>query len=56
MEWDELRSRFDRLFVSQVTDYVSNKQLIDSYQTELLKLYDRWAGANTGISLHGDSV
>jgi hypothetical protein len=43
MEWDELRSRFDRHFVNQVIDErLSEQQLIDTYQTELVKLYDSW--------------
>ncbi|MFF2483531.1 hypothetical protein [Paenibacillus sp. NPDC058071] len=57
MEWDELRSRFDRLYNNvQALDAGLAGQSIDAYQAELLKLYDRWAGVNTETSLHGDSV
>ncbi len=44
MEWDELRSRFDRLYGTEAPDAGLAGQSIDAYQTELLKLYDRWAG------------
>lgn len=56
MEWEELRRRFDKLFVNQVTDDVSTEQLIDSYQGGLVHLYDRWISGNTEVSLQGDSV
>jgi len=58
MEWDELRSRFDRLYVAQASNAGVGEQSIDdyNYQTELVKLYDRWAGVNTETSLHGDSM
>lgn len=56
MEWDELRSHFDRLYNAQALDNGLTEQSIDIYQAELLKLYDRWAGVNTEISLDRDSV
>lgn len=56
MEWDELRSRFDRLYCSQVTDTGLTGQSIDAYQAELLKLYDRWVGVNTEGILLDDSM
>ncbi|WP_165861377.1 hypothetical protein [Paenibacillus paeoniae] len=56
MEWDELRSRFDRLYGTQATDAVLTAQSIDAYQAELLKLYDRWAGVNTEGTLLSDSM
>lgn len=56
MKWDELRSRFDRLYCTQAPDPGLTGQSIDAYQAELLKLYDRWTGINTEISLYGDSV
>ncbi|MFD0682302.1 MULTISPECIES: hypothetical protein [unclassified Paenibacillus] len=56
MEWDKLRSRFDRLYVAQTSDAGLIGESIDAYQAELLKLYDRWAEVNTKVSVHGDSV
>ncbi|WMT40965.1 hypothetical protein RE628_28520 [Paenibacillus sp. D2_2] len=56
MEWDELRSRSDRLYGTQASDAGLTGQSIDAYQVELLKLYDRWTGVNTEISLQGNSV
>ncbi|MNW39533.1 hypothetical protein D3C74_166230 [compost metagenome] len=58
MKWDELRSRFDRLYVAQASNADVGKQSIDdyNYQAELVKLYDRWAGVNTESFLQGDSV
>lgn len=53
MEWDELRSRFDRRYGTQAPDAGLTAQSIDAYQAELLKLYDRWAVVNTEISLQG---
>lgn len=46
----ELRSRFDRLFVAQASNAGVGEQSVDdyNYQTELVKLYDRWAGVNKG--------
>lgn len=43
MEWDEMRSHFDRLYGTQTPDAALTGQSIDAYQAELLKLYDRWA-------------
>lgn len=54
MEWDELRNRFDRLYDNQSPDAGLTGESIDAYQAELLKLYDRWAGVNTEVYLHGD--
>ncbi|MNW68927.1 hypothetical protein D3C74_478210 [compost metagenome] len=56
MEWDELRSHFNRLYGTQTPDVALTGQSIDAYQAELLKLYDRWAGVNTEVSLQGDYV
>jgi len=55
MEWDELRSRFDKLYGTQASDVGLTAQSIDAYQAELLKLYDRWAGVNTEGALLCDS-
>ncbi|GIP59089.1 hypothetical protein [Paenibacillus woosongensis] len=55
MEWDELRSRFDRNYGTQAPDAALIGQSIDAYQAELLKLYDRWAGVNTEGTLLCDS-
>ncbi|MFB9279411.1 hypothetical protein [Cohnella cellulosilytica] len=58
MEWDELRSRFDRLYVAQASNAGVGEQSIDNYdyQAELVKLYDRWAVVNTEGNLLGDSM
>lgn len=56
MEWDELRSRFDWHYGTQTPDNGLTGESIDAYQTELLKLYDRWAGVNMEVSLQGDSM
>ncbi|MNJ72293.1 hypothetical protein D3C77_689250 [compost metagenome] len=56
MEWDELRSRFDRLYGTQASDAGLTGQSIDAYQAVLLKLYDRWTAVNTEISLQGDTI
>lgn len=42
LSWDELRSQLDRLHGSQASDDVFTEQAIDSYQEELLHLYDCW--------------
>ena len=56
MEWDKLKSCFNRLYAKKAPDTGATGQSIEAYQTELLKLYDHWAGVNTDISLHGDSM
>lgn len=44
LSWEETRSQFDRLYCSQaLDDDVSNEQVIDSYQAELVNLYDYWS-------------
>jgi len=37
MEWDELRSRFDRLYGIQASDAGLTGESVDAYQAELLK-------------------
>lgn len=56
MEWDELRSRFDRLYGTQASHAGLAGQSIDAYQAELPKLYDRWAGVYTEGTFLGDSM
>lgn len=56
MEWDKLRSCFNRLYTNQAPDTGLTGKSIEAYQAELLKVYDHWAGVNTFISLYGDSI
>lgn len=56
MRWNEVRSQFDKFYGNQATDDELTEHTIDPYQAELLKLYDRWTGVNTKISLHSDSM
>lgn len=51
MEWDELRSHFDRHYNAEALNANLAVQSIDAYQAELLKLYDRWARVNTEINV-----
>ncbi|WP_157264915.1 hypothetical protein [Paenibacillus oryzisoli] len=49
MEWDELRSRFDRLYGTQTSDAGLTEQSINAYQAELVKLYNRKNEGNTDM-------